>query len=281
MKHDIITGDCLDVLPTLAARSVNLVFTSPPYPGQMGNGQSVAEWLDWLGCVLERLRPALAANAVVALNVAFKRMAAGWHDARVFSAVPSAFEATGYQPLDTYIWHKTNAPQNGPLAYADAPGYEPIFVYTNAERPGDVAFYPQYKAYAAKSISAGGMARIGYGRVKPPNGDGARQTNVISLPTCASDGDRPRARGVSFPLALPERFIRQYTRPGDMVLDFCAGVGTTCRAARELGRRTIGIEIDPAEADKARAWLNEPLQPALPIDGGARVQRLHKNSETR
>lgn len=54
----IITGDCLDVLPTLPAQSVNLVFTSPPYPGQMGNGQSVGEWLDWLACVLMPRGPA-------------------------------------------------------------------------------------------------------------------------------------------------------------------------------------------------------------------------------
>lgn len=261
--NDIITGDCLEVLPRLPARSVNLVFTSPPYPGQMGNGQSVGQWLDWLGRVLECLLPALAANAVVALNVAFKRTPAGWHDARVFSAVPPAFEATGYRPLDTYIWHKTNGAQNGPLAYADAPGYEPIFVYTNAERPGDILFNAQRKPYAAKSISGDGAARIGYGRLKEPNGDGARQTNVISLPTNASDGARPRARGVSFPLALPERFILQYTRPGDCVLDFCAGVGTTCRKARELGRRTIGIEIDPDEAATARAWLARPVQAGL------------------
>lgn len=265
---DIITGDCLEVLPLLPARAVNLVFSSPPYPGQMGNGQSVGEWLDWLGCVLGRLRPALAANAVVALNVAFKRLAAGWHDARVFSAVPPIFEANGFNSLDTYIWRKTNGPQNGPLTYADAPGYEPIFVYTTAQRPGDVTFNPQYKLYAEKSISADGMARIGNGRVKPPNGDGARQTNVISLPTVASDGRRPRARGVSFPLALPDRFIRQYTRPGDVVLDFCAGVGTTCRAARDLGRGYIGIEVEPDEADRARAWLGEPAQARLLATGG-------------
>ncbi len=264
MTNEIITGDCLDVLPTLPPGMVNLIFTSPPYPGQMGNGQSVGEWLDWLGCVLGRLRPALAPNAVVALNVMFKRTAEGWHDTRLWIGVPSVFEAAGFHCLDMPPWVKTNAPMNGPLAYADAPGYEPIFVYTNAQRPGDVTFNPQYTRYAEKSISAGGMARIGYGRVKPPNNDGARQTNVISLPTVASDGRRPRARGVSFPLALPERFIRQYTRPGDMVLDFCAGVGTTCRAAVELGCRTVGIEIDPDEAEKARQWLREPVQAALP-----------------
>ncbi len=68
---------------------------------------------------------------------------------------------------------------------------------------------------------------------------------------------------MSFPLALPERFILQYTRPGDLVLDFCAGVGTTCRVAHELGRRAVGFEIDPDEAEIAREWLAKPTQAPL------------------
>ena len=265
LTTDIITGDCLDVLPLLPARSANLVCSSPPYPGQMGNGQSVGEWLRWLGHVARQLRPLLAPSAVVALNVTFKRTGDGWHDTRLWAGVTATLEAAELRCLDVYIWHKTNGAQNGPLAYADAPGYELVFVYTNAERPGEVAFTPQRRPYAPKSISGDGSARIGYGRTRQPNSNGARQTNVIALPTVASDGRRPRARGVSFPLALPARFILQYTRPGDMVLDFCAGVGTTCRAARELGRRSIGIEIDPSEAAAARAWLAEPLQVGLPL----------------
>lgn len=79
---------------------------------------------------------------------------------------------------------------------------------------------------------------------------------MISLPTNASDGKRPRAKGVSFPLALAERFILQYTRPGEVVLDFCAGVGTTCVKARELGRGFIGIEVDEGESERAREWLS-------------------------
>ena len=272
---DIITGDCLDVLPLLPARSVKLVCTSPQYPGQMGNGQSVGEWLRWLGHVARQLRPILAPAAVVALNIAFKRTADGWHDTRLWMGVPATLEAAELRCLDVYVWHKTNGAQNGPLTYADAPGYELVFVYTNAQRPGDVAFTPQRKPYAPKSISAGGSARIGNGRTKQPNGDGARQTNVIALPTVASDGRRTRARGVSFPLELPARFIRQYTRPGDLVLDFCAGVGTTCRAAQALGRRSIGIELDVAEAEAARVWLAEPVQVGLwSVDSAAEV--LHE-----
>ena len=35
------------------------------------------------------------------------------------------------------------------------------------------------------------------------------------------------------------------TRPGDLVLDPFSGSGTTAKAAKELGRRFLGLEINP------------------------------------
>ena len=73
MSSEVITGDCLDAPPLLPARAVNRGGSSPPAPGQMGNGQSVGEWLPWLGHVARRLRSVLAPSAVVALNATFQR----------------------------------------------------------------------------------------------------------------------------------------------------------------------------------------------------------------
>lgn len=47
------------------------------------------------------------------------------------------------------------------------------------------------------------------------------------------------------PLELVKRHILHSTQPGDIVLDCFCGSGTTCLAAKETGRRYIGMEIDP------------------------------------
>jgi DNA modification methylase len=46
------------------------------------------------------------------------------------------------------------------------------------------------------------------------------------------------------PVALMQYLIRTYTNPGDTVLDFTCGSGTTLLAAKLEGRKCIGIERD-------------------------------------
>ena len=48
------------------------------------------------------------------------------------------------------------------------------------------------------------------------------------------------------PVELVERAIRNSSRPGNVVLDPFAGSGTTLKAAKELNRHWLGIEINPA-----------------------------------
>ena len=46
-----------------------------------------------------------------------------------------------------------------------------------------------------------------------------------------------------FPLALAKDHILTWTNPGDLVIDPMAGSGTTVRAAVDLGRQAVGIEV--------------------------------------
>lgn len=219
----IITGDCLDIIPTLDDGSVDLVVTSPPYPGQFGNTMESPRWMQWTMRWLHLLRPKLTPTGVVALNVAFKRTERGWYDNGIVRLIHPG--DVGFNILDTYIYGKSNPPPNGALTYCDPPGWEFVFVLTNADRPEDVTFNPVRRPYAAKSLRSNGNIYTSRNSEAEPHPDGARQTTLMMLSSTA-DQNRPRAKGISFPRDLPERFIRQYSNPGDLVLDPFCGVGT-------------------------------------------------------
>lgn len=67
----------------------------------------------------------------------------------------------------------------------------------------------------------------------------------------------------SKPLVLMRALIRDYTRPGDLVCDPCAGGATTLLAASIEGRRSIGAEMDPVTYAKARRRLEAGHTPDL------------------
>ena len=54
------------------------------------------------------------------------------------------------------------------------------------------------------------------------------------------------------PVKVLKHLVRLATKPGDLILDPFMGVGSTGVAALELGRRFIGIEIDPLYFQAAR-----------------------------
>ena len=57
------------------------------------------------------------------------------------------------------------------------------------------------------------------------------------------------------PVRLMELLIKNHTKPGDMVLDPFCGSGTTCEAAKKLGRKYIGIEIESRYIEMAERRL--------------------------
>jgi site-specific DNA-methyltransferase (adenine-specific) len=65
------------------------------------------------------------------------------------------------------------------------------------------------------------------------------------------------------PLWLMRAIVRDYTRPGELVCDPCAGGGTTLLAAGMEGRRSIGAEVDPDTHARATKRLSRALQTSL------------------
>ena len=58
------------------------------------------------------------------------------------------------------------------------------------------------------------------------------------------------------PLALMEAIVRDYSRPGDLVCDPCAGYGTTLAAALRQGRQAVGSEMDPETHARGLEYLD-------------------------
>lgn len=73
------------------------------------------------------------------------------------------------------------------------------------------------------------------------------------LPFDIVNNDSPeKFHSAQKPVALMEWLIRTYTNEGDVVLDNCAGSGSTLVAAKLAGRRYIGIEQDVEFYEKAK-----------------------------
>jgi len=66
---------------------------------------------------------------------------------------------------------------------------------------------------------------------------------------------------VAYPLEIPRRCIAAATDPGDLVLDPFMGSGTTLVAAKDLGRKAIGIEIEEKYCEIAARRLAQEVLP--------------------
>lgn len=78
---------------------------------------------------------------------------------------------------------------------------------------------------------------------------------IFNIMDWERDSDTPKIHPTQKPIALLKRLIEIFTDPGDVVIDPCAGSGTTLIAAEALGRKAYGFEIKKNFYKDAKALI--------------------------
>lgn len=224
--YQLYQGDCLDILPTLAAGSVDAVICDPPYGTTACSWDSVIPFEPMWEAIKHVLKPRGACvlfgsqpftSALVMSNVEWFKYSWVWE-----KSIPSNIANATRMVMK---WHEdicvfcSALPMYNPQKTKGKPNH------TMGRATGE----------RAKSVHNPGLLRIdNFSGIKHPK-------SVIKINNPRIKQQHPTQK----PVALMEYLIRTYTNEGDTVLDFCAGSGSTGVAAVKNNRRFIGIELDP------------------------------------
>lgn len=179
-----------------------------------------------------------------------------------------ALQDDGWILRNEIVWHKPNAM---PESVRDrlSNRHEHLFMFSKSPRYRfDLdAIREPHQSPAARRLagqSRGGQSRTGKASgigVGDRNGGTARGDHAATSHRLGRNpgdvwpipvGRYPEAHFATFPIDLPIRCIKAGCKPGGTVLDPFSGSGTTGAAARQLGRKYIGIDLNPAYHDLAR-----------------------------
>lgn len=251
-KTRIFNGNSLDVLRALPDASVDLIVTSPPYADQRKGtygGIPPDEYVAWFEPIAIELKRVLKPTGSFVLNIK-ERVVNGERHTYVLELI-IALRKQGWLWTEEYLWHKKNCyPGKWPNRFRDA--WERCLHFTKEKK---FAMYQEavmvpmgdWKNSRLKKLSDTDKTRdesrvlSGFGK-KIDNWIGrdmAYPANVLHLATECGN----KQHSAVFPEALPEWFIKLFTKPGDTVLDPFMGSGTALRVSQRLDRRSVGIEI--------------------------------------
>lgn len=252
----IAHGDCLEVLPELGP--VDMVFTSPPYLNQRGYG---LDDFDWHAVV----PPALASVNLGDTGQMLVNLGLIHHQGRVvryWDVLIEACETVGLRLFGWYVWDQL-AGIPGVFGGRLAPSHEWIFHFNRQSvdlpkttpcklagtyQPGTTR---RKKGHDAP-VRFGRNCRIGETKI----------ADSVFRKTRAYKHDSSVHPAV-FPHHLATACIK--AMPGETVLDPFVGSGTTLRAAKDLGRKAIGIEIEERYCEIAAKRLAQEVLPlAIP-----------------
>ncbi len=81
---------------------------------------------------------------------------------------------------------------------------------------------------------------------------GKYATNILRVPSLKGSSNEKIGHPSQKPIALINHLVSSSSRKGDTILDPFLGSGTTAAAAESLGRKWVGIELDPAYVEMAQ-----------------------------
>jgi DNA modification methylase len=261
----------------LAAESVALVVTSPPYwrikdygePGQIGHGQTLHEYLRDLLTVWRECFRVGRGGSRLCVNIGDQFARASEYGR--YRIIPLHAEiicqcaACGYDYLGSIVWRKktTMNTSGGAVVMGSYPyppngiveiDFEYILLF---KKPGKAPPVPAaLRAAAAMTRSEWKEWFSGHWNV---------------------EGARKKGHEAAFPEEIPRRLVRMFSLPGDTVLDPFLGTGTTALVAAALGREAVGYEISAdyvslAEARAQEAGIMVDVRTRTPLSAPAAGQ---------
>jgi site-specific DNA-methyltransferase (adenine-specific) len=247
----IICGDNVEVLSTLPDECIDLVVTSPPYDDLRAYGGH--SW-NFAGVARELTR-VLKPGGVIVWVVADATVDGSETGTSMRQALH--FMSIGLNLHDTMVWEK------GVVAFPESVRYNQKSEFMFVLSKGSPATFNGLKDH--RNVSHG---RKVTGKDRNPDGSFKERTGLGNeCPEYSLRGNVwhiwNQNRGIGHPAPFPETLakdhVASWSNPGDVILDPFAGSGTTLKAAKELNRHWLGIEINPTYVEICKARLSQDV----------------------
>lgn len=261
---DIYLGDSKEQLKLLPENSVDLVVTSPPYADQRRNtygGIHPDDYVEWFLPISEQLLRVLKPTGTFILNIKEKAVK-GERSTYVIELILE-MRKQGWLWTEEFIWHKKNCyPGKWPNRFRNA--WERLLQFNknrkfNMYQEEVMVPVGEWANTRLRNLSETDKtrdnSRVGSGFGKNVsnwlNRDQTYPTNVLHLATECNN----KSHSATFPEALPEWFIKLFTKEQGTVLDPFMGSGTTLIVANRMKRNSIGIDVVPEYCEMVKQQL--------------------------
>ncbi len=244
-KHRILCGDSTkreDVDLLCQDVKVNGIFTSPPYAEQRKEqygGVVVDQYVQWWEDIQANMRNVLAEDGSLFVNIK-PHCEHGQRVLYVFDLVLAMVREWQWRFVDELCWEKNGFPGGYNNRFKN--NFEPVFQFCINEK---IKFYPWSMAdNRIPTVHIYGKSGSGSGfdsGTFTDNGKGVLPSNVLHIQT-GEVNLGTQGHPATFPVKLPEFFIKAYSDEGDLWFDPFLGSGTTMIAAEHLDRRCFGME---------------------------------------